>query len=313
MTEPPTKQHGPRSTALAYMELVRLPNVFTAMADVAMGFLFVRSITGPRDAGILALLLLASSLLYTAGMVLNDLFDFDVDARERPGRPLPSGRVSRRAARLLGCELLLLGAAAAWAASFVAGGLTSGVVAGILIGCILLYDAWLKRTPLGSLAMGGCRMLNVLLGMSVATGPWTTAHWLVAGGIGSYIVGVTWFARTEARTSSRLQLTLATAIMLLGIAILGSFAGWREEVGPMRLQRWRILMTVLGLLIGWRCLRAVLQPVPARVQMVVKHGILSLVILDASVCYVTQGPTAAMAVLALLVPTVVLGRWVYST
>ncbi len=295
------------------MELVRLPNVFTAMADVAMGFLFVRSVTEPRDAGILALLLLASSMLYAGGMVLNDLFDFDIDARERPHRPLPSGRVSRRAARLLGCELLLLGAAAAWAASFVAGGLTSGIVAGILIGCIVLYDAWLKRTPLGPVAMGGCRMLNVLLGMSVTAEPWTAAHWLVAAGIGTYIVGVTRFARTEARTSSRLQLAMATIVMLLGIAILGSFAGWREEVGPTLLHRWHVLMTVLGLLIGWRCLRAVLQPVPTRVQMVVKQGILSLVILDASVCYVTQGPAAAMAVLALLVPTVVLGRWIYST
>ena len=295
------------------MELVRLPNVFTAMADVAMGFLFVRTIAEPRDAGILALLLLASSMLYAAGMVLNDLFDADVDVRERPGRPVPSGRVSRRAARLLGCELLLLGAAAAWAASFVAGGLTSGIVAGILIGCIVLYDTWLKRTPLGPVAMGVCRMLNVLLGMSVASGPWAAPHWLVAGGIGIYIAGVTWFARTEARTSSRPQLAAATIVMLLGIAFLGSFASWREGVGPILLQRWHTLMIVLGLLIGWRCLRGVLDPIPARVQMIVKHGILSLVILDASVCYVTQGPTAAMAVLALLVPTVVLGRWIYST
>ena len=79
------------------------------------------------------------------------------------------------------------------------------------------------------------------------------------------------------------------------------------------LGKWHILILVLGLLIGWRCLRAVLEPIPARVQMAVKHGILSLVVLDASVVYVVQGPTAAMAVLALLVPTVVLGRWVYST
>ncbi|HYW79637.1 MAG TPA: hypothetical protein VE890_08675, partial [Thermoguttaceae bacterium] len=135
----------------------------------------------------------------------------------------------------------------------------------------------------------------------------------VAGGIGTYIAGVTWFARTEARTSSRLQLAVATIVMLAGIAILTSFAVWREDIGPMLLQRWHLLMTALGLLIGWRCLRAVLQPIPARVQMVVKQGILSLVILDASVCYVTQGPTPAMAVLALLVPTVVLGRWIYST
>ena len=34
-------------------------------------------------------------------MVLNDVFDAEVDAREQPDRPIPSGRVSRRAAALL--------------------------------------------------------------------------------------------------------------------------------------------------------------------------------------------------------------------
>ena len=32
------------STFRSYLELMRLPNVFTAMADVAMGFLFVQPI-----------------------------------------------------------------------------------------------------------------------------------------------------------------------------------------------------------------------------------------------------------------------------
>ena len=84
----------------AYLQLVRLPNVFTAMADVLLGYLF----THPRlePVGHFALLLVASSMLYLAGMVLNDYFDQEQDARERPARPLPSGRVTPQAARLLG-------------------------------------------------------------------------------------------------------------------------------------------------------------------------------------------------------------------
>ena len=35
------------------------------------------------------------ALFYTAGMILNDVLDDDVDRRERPERPLPSGAVSR--------------------------------------------------------------------------------------------------------------------------------------------------------------------------------------------------------------------------
>ena len=106
----------------SYLALMRLPNVFTAMADVAMGFLFVQA-TGskwtptPWDFATLATLIAASSLLYIAGMVLNDVFDVEIDRQERPERPIPSGRVSFDAARRLGWRLLFLGVALARARS----------------------------------------------------------------------------------------------------------------------------------------------------------------------------------------------------
>jgi len=87
----------PAAKLLAYLRLFRLPNVFTAMADVAMGFLFVRQSLEPIS--MFACLLVASSLLYTAGMVLNDVFDYEVDRQERPQRPLPSGQIGLRWAR----------------------------------------------------------------------------------------------------------------------------------------------------------------------------------------------------------------------
>ena len=92
---------------LAYLQLFRLPNVFTAIADVLMGYLLVHRVLEPSDTFPLLLLVLASSLIYTAGMVLNDVFDYQVDCQERPQRPLPSGRISLGRARLLG--LLMLG------------------------------------------------------------------------------------------------------------------------------------------------------------------------------------------------------------
>ena len=86
----------------------------------------------------------------------------------------------------------------------------------------MLYNAGLKRTLLGPVAMGGCRMLNVLLGMSVLRGPWRIEHWAVAAGIGVYIAGVTWFARNDARRSDRWQLIAATLVMLAGVGLVGS-------------------------------------------------------------------------------------------
>ena len=74
---------------LDYLRLVRLPNVFTALADVTMGFLFVHHTLQPL--AVFLPLAAASALLYSAGMVLNDVWDVELDRRERPERPLPSG------------------------------------------------------------------------------------------------------------------------------------------------------------------------------------------------------------------------------
>ena len=293
--------------------MVRLPNVFTAMADVAMGFLLVRTIGGPADLWTLGLLIAASSALYISGIVLNDVFDFKTDVQHRPRRPIPSGRVPLAVARWLGWELLILGVAAAWTVALLTGHLRPGIVGTLLATCIVLYDGLLNPTPMGPVAMGACRMLNVLLGISVVAAPWQTEHWLVAGGIGVYVAGITWLARTESRASSRVQLALALAVMMAGIALLAWFPNVAGRFGPELLRRYHILMTLLGLLIGWRCFRAVLDPIPARVQMAVKHAILSLVVLDAAICYVARGTTEAVLILLLLVPAMLLGKWIHST
>jgi hypothetical protein len=309
-------QNGREATLGAYLELLRGPNVLTAMADVAMGFLFVHVAWTTTGVWLLGLLLAASSLLYASGVVLNDLFDFEIDSRQRPERPLPSGRIPLPAARRLGWTLLLSGLVPAWGCALLAGNLRPGMVAGLLAGCILLYDAYLKRTPLGPPLMGGCRMLNVLLGMSVATTAWQTADWLVAGGIGTYVAGVTWFARTEAQRSSRLHLALATAVMMLGFALVASFPWWTSSLRPLIERqpiRWDVLMVIVTAVIGWRCLRAVIQPSPDRVQSVVMLCILWLAVIDAAVCYVTRGAVWAVAILLLLLPATLLSRWIRLT
>ncbi|MGE0610099.1 MAG: UbiA family prenyltransferase, partial [Pirellulales bacterium] len=257
------------------LQLCRIPNVFTAAADVLMGYLFTHSSLEPWRFSLP--LVAASCLLYTAGMVLNDVFDLDIDARERPHRPLPSGRISPRVAGWLGAELMLMGTAAGWITSSLAGEYRTGLAATALAAAVLLYDRWLKRTPLGPLSMGSCRFLNVLLGMSLAAGPWVAPHYLIAAGIGTYIVGVTWFARTEAQTSNRWQLLASTVVMGLGIACLAYYPQMADELpdvsNPARFAppgRWPYLCGMIGLVIGSRCVRAIANPTPQSVQMAVK-------------------------------------------
>ncbi len=303
---------------LAYAQLFRLPNVFTALADVAMGYLFTHDPDVDPMWG-LAGLLVASAALYIAGMTLNDVFDVEIDRVERPGRPLPSGRIAVKWARQIGFGLLLLGVVigvglSAWSRDWRPGGVAVGLAA-----MILLYDGGLKKTPLGPVAMGSCRLLNVLLGMSLSPAPWTGLNLLVAAGIGVYIVGVTWFARNEAEPEShRGQLTLALLVMLGGMALL-----WRVEgqIDPRQLnallqqdpERWTLFWLALGALAALRCLRAIVQPHSEFVQEAVKQSLFSLILLDAVLTFATRDLIWAVAVLALILPMTLLGRWVYST
>ena len=87
---------APRDAPLAWRQLLRLGNVFSAASNVIAGWLIARGDWGPT--GALALLALGSMLMYAAGMALNDAFDAQRDAELRPERPIPSGAVSRRAA-----------------------------------------------------------------------------------------------------------------------------------------------------------------------------------------------------------------------
>ena len=298
----------------AYLQLLRLPNVFTAMADILLGYLFTHESLRPW--GEFALVLAASSLVYLSGMVLNDYFDRHQDAAERPFRPIPSGRTSAAAAWRLGWAMLVLGTAAGWLAMLASGDPRPAVVATLLAAAVLGYDAVLKKTVLGPLVMGACRTLNVLLGMSLSDRSWKPVHWVVAGGVGLYIVGVTIFARTEARASSRPRLVLGLVVLLSGVAVLSWLPDWANgtEWPEIRVPpRWNLFWALIGLLVAWRCLRAIVNPAPAQVQAAVRNCIFALVILDAATCLAVQDRMWSLVILTLLVPMVILGRWIYST
>jgi 4-hydroxybenzoate polyprenyltransferase len=327
MTNDESQPAPPPSKLLSYLRLFRAPNVFTAAADVAMGFVFVNSSIEPWIPA--ACLLGASCLLYTAGMVLNDVFDVEADSRERPDRPIPSGQISLAWARWLGFEFLVVGIILGWCAGFAGGPIPlpwrSGAVATSLAACVLLYDGALKNTFVAPLAMGACRFFNVLLGMSLGAvavnGPpvvagFAASHLMVAGGIGLYISGVTWFARTEAKTSSRGLLIWGTALMGAGIGMLALFPIVQETGIDYRLDEkfvWPLVLFMLTFTILRRCILAIVNPQPKRVQAAVKQCIFSLIVLDAAVCLFVADWFWAVAVLALLAPMLLLGRWVYST
>ena len=319
MADPAVRQSllSADSRLLALLQLCRIPNVFTALADITMGYLVAQQGLAP----FLPLLLLAtaSSLIYTAGMVLNDVYDVDRDAQLRPHRPIPSGRVPLQMATSIGWTFLLVGVALAWVVSRFVGDLRPGVIATVLGVSVWCYDSRLKE-----LLMGACRALNVLLGMSVMSQAWSSGHVLIALGIGVYVAGLTWFARTEAEQSRRPMLVGATLTMLLGMGLLACFPqNFLTPSGePLATRSWLWLVLVAAIL--YRALPAIRDPSPRHVQGVVKQYILGLIVLDAAVVWVVLGRQGlpigswgelpwALLMLLWLVPALWLGRIVYST
>jgi hypothetical protein len=302
-----------RYKIVAWLQLLRLPNVFTAVADVMMGYLVAFHDLQPIEN--FALLAVISALLYLSGIVLNDAFDADVDARDRPDRPIPSGRVSLKAATAVGWGMLTAGLILAWCLSYMANDWRPGVVATLLAACILLYDGALKRTLLAPLIMGECRMLNVLLGMSLMLIPWGKAEVLIAIGIGVYIMGVTIFARTDARISTHTRLTSGLIVLMSGIALLAAVPWLTVERPPLAviLAGWYSLWGAIALIIGRRCIMAVFEPSPKRVQSAVRHCVHSIIVLDAAVCVGYASPYWGFAVLLLLIPTMFLTLWLNAT
>jgi 4-hydroxybenzoate polyprenyltransferase len=296
-----------------YLQLVRLPNVFTAAADSLAGWLLVGgNLAEPRR---WLPLVLASMAIYAAGIALNDWFDYAIDLMERPGRPLPSGQVSRRFAAALGLTLLLAGPAMAAAS----GALASVAVAALLSGCVLAYDAGLKRTALGPPVMGACRGLNLLLGMSQAPAIGGPAAWLAAGALAVFVAGVTWISRAEATGGGTSGIALGLALEevgtlgLLAVALRPrAFPAPRAEAPVVSLEGLLVVLLV-ALVVSLAAARAIREPVPARVQHAVKTGVLALVWLDVGLVVSVRGITAAWPVALLWVPAFLLGRWLYST
>jgi 4-hydroxybenzoate polyprenyltransferase len=306
---------------LAYAQLLRLPNVFTAFADIALGVIVAQALPiedTARPWWVWLGLFGASGCLYLAGMVWNDIFDRQEDARTRPYRPLPSRRVSLRAAVLLGSGLLMVGIALAWGVALLI--VTPpmpdfehpGWIATLLALTILLYDGWGKATWIGPWLMGGCRFGNVLLGLSLIPAEvFPVAERLyLAAVVGGYIVGVTELARREETRSEPTQ--LLKAVVLMAVALLLALLLPAVLTSAKGSALFPYLLAAFVVYLGDPLVSAIRQPSPQLVQRAVTRSLRGLVMLDALLAVAFVG-IPGLILLFLLLPAVWLGKWVYAT
>jgi 4-hydroxybenzoate polyprenyltransferase len=191
-------------TGATLLRLGRVSNLPTVWTNVLAGAALAGRVDAP--ASVVTPLLVALSLFYVGGMYLNDAFDREVDARERPERPIPAGLASATAVFAIGYGLLAAGLAVLVALSVwgrAPGGWKAVGAGAVLSGAIVYYDARHQANPWSPLVMGTCRVL-VYVTAAVAVADRLPPP--VLGGalvLFAYLVGLTYVARQETLTEYR--------------------------------------------------------------------------------------------------------------
>lgn len=251
-----------------YLELIRLPGMFTAHADILAAFLITGA--GLSHIRTLIFILLASSCLFSAGMALNDYFDVQTDLMERPNRPIPSGRISKLSALCLGIGLIFSGILFAFLA-----GTGPFYISLALSVSILLYDGVLKDFPIaGPLVMASCRYFNFLMGLSIL--PFHGWVWIPFI-TGIYIFAVTILSQKEA-IGGKFLANIAGCAAGVGFTALWYYFLYLKQVVPQFLGVFLMMLFAVGL--SCRILNLLSENTPKDYQKTMKQLLLSIIIID---------------------------------
>ena len=286
-----------------FFVLIRPANILTAVADIVAGF----AIAGVLDhinisARIpdMLLLILSTVGLYAGGIVFNDLFDLEIDRKERPERILPGGLIDLQTARNFGIFLFLEGVILAFLSSQM-----SGLIALMIVFFALLYDKVGKHHPFfGPLNMGLCRGLNLLLGMSIMQ--LSSLSYLVLMSFIPivFVAAVTLTSRGEVKGNNRSSILLALMLDLTISATL-IFMGIKEILNLKVVIPFVALWLFMNL---YAKVRAIIKNEPKQIMQAVKMGVISLIPLNASYVAGFGHWIFAIAILALLPLAILLSR-----
>ncbi|HEX4337401.1 MAG TPA: UbiA family prenyltransferase [Polyangiaceae bacterium] len=284
-----------------YLKLGRVSNLPTVWTNVVAGVALAGG-SFDRLAGIR--LAVALSLFYVGGMFLNDAFDREIDARERPERPIPSGQIDVKEVLTVGFTLLVVGvgAVALIASTVGASPIEAALSGAVLGGLILLYDTWHKQNPFSPIVMGLCRSGVYVTAGLAANG--VLSHGLITGALagGAYVVGLTFVARQENRKSFRAGATLA---LLASPAILAAAHPSRGVVA----------FVALAAAVVWAALAVVplFRKGPVNVGQSVVRLIAGISLVDGLLLAMAGRPELAALGAVGLGTTLVLQRWVRGT
>jgi len=292
-----------------YLVLVRLPNLFTLPSNILVGMAIVSSLAFTLTSFTQFLLLVTISvLLYCVGIVLNDLYDFDIDKKERPNRPLPSGKISRRSAIVLVTIFSTLALILSLQVSF-----STLVISTILFSVIFGYDKYLKNTHAGPFTIASARVMNILLGTSVSLRSVdsysqivTLTFVLIITFV--YVSLIGFISRYEVHGfSDNTKLLLPPAIVATVIfsIILFTLIGFFKLESLIILSLFSFIMII--------SFSRIYRRDSGRTKQIVRNMILSIIVLDSTFLTGIIGIELGLVVLTLMAPLLVLANKMYMT
>jgi 4-hydroxybenzoate polyprenyltransferase len=205
------------------LKLGRVSNLPTVWTDVLAGMVLSGIAPSPT---MVVTVGVATSLLYIAGMYLNDAFDHRWDAENRADRPIPMGEVDVRTVFVAGFGMM----AAALVILLVGPGGPRGFVPGlVLAGLILLYDVSHKKNPIAPVIMGLCRVSVYFVAARAVATTIAPPFYVGAAFLLTYLVMLTIIARGETKDpkTPRLVGRLIAGICIVdGLQILAFGSYW---------------------------------------------------------------------------------------
>lgn len=250
---------------------MRPANIVTAIADILAGI----AISGyfgavDLDYAHIFLLILSTVGLYGGGVVMNDVFDAELDTVERPERPIPSGLISKTGAAILGISLLFLGVILAFRVNNLSGSLALATAIAALV-----YDKIGKHHAFfGPLNMGLCRGLNLLIGVSIIPSA-LNDYWYFAVVPIVYIAAITMISRGEVHGGNKS--TLYAAVFLYAAAMIAILS---TAIANDHVITTATTIGLWALMVFKPLFNAIKKPEGRMIGRSVKAGVLALILMN---------------------------------
>ena len=276
----------------AYFQIIRFPGIFTVLSNVLMGFFITNGVENSLIS--LFFLLGSSSCLYFFGMILNDLRDYKIDLVERPNRPIPSGKISKKNALYLGLFFLVIANIFSLQV-----GIFSLFISVIISILIFFYNYKTKYFVIpGAINLSGIRFFNVILGTSLL-GTFEKNSIEIALPIFILITGISILANKEL-VNTPLKFKVTNILLILSSAGFTILVFELENMSSLILIMIFLTNSFLPFLMFKK-----------NIEKIISFQLFSIIILDSLIISLFSNVELSFLVLSLYIPAIIINRKIY--